>query len=292
MARTKQTAVRNRSGAAHDAQGSKEPRKRPRKTLVEKASKKIVNLKGVKDAGVQGASERKKRRNHPGTVAKREARKEMRSEKPILKRAPFGRLVREIAFEIAKNTDYLKHEGIRFQAEALELIRLSAETMLTDLFRACFKAQLGAGHLMRGDESKRIFKETVTVDTMRGVRMALAHVNPTHVLATHEFDEEYGFRMRHLTDEEKEAEAERRATLPERYAEAVERLMAAMKKQAAEKASKKSEAPEKRATRKAVAAAATGTAAAAAGADEEEEDVPMGQEDEPRASAAAAVTAK
>jgi histone H3 len=77
-------------------------------------------------------------RFRPGTVALREIRKYQKSVELLLRRAPFQRLVREIALEF--KTD------LRFQATALMALQEAAEQHIISLFEDC---QLCAIHARR-----------------------------------------------------------------------------------------------------------------------------------------------
>jgi len=90
MARTKQTARKSTGG------------KPPRKQLATKAARKSAPTAG----GVK-----KPRRYRPGTVALREIRKYQKSTDLLIRKAPFQRLVREIAQDF--ETDF------RFQSTAV-----------------------------------------------------------------------------------------------------------------------------------------------------------------------------
>merc|ERR1711881_568514 len=91
MARTKTTARKSSSGI-----------KRPRKELTSKTARKSAPAtSGVK----------KPHRYRPGTVALREIRKYQKSTDLLIRKAPFQRLVREIAQDF--KTD------VRFQSSAL-----------------------------------------------------------------------------------------------------------------------------------------------------------------------------
>lgn len=90
MARTKQTARHSTGGKA------------PRKNLATKAARKSAPTTG----GV-----RKPHRYRPGTVALREIRRYQKSTDLLIRKAPFQRLVREIAAEFG--TD------LRFQSTAV-----------------------------------------------------------------------------------------------------------------------------------------------------------------------------
>lgn len=70
--------------------------------------------------------EKKKRRNRPGTVALREIRKYQRSSDNVIRKLPFQRLVRDIAY------DYMPES--RFQPSALQAMQECCEIYLTGLF--------------------------------------------------------------------------------------------------------------------------------------------------------------
>ena len=81
-------------------------------TAVNKTSK-----KGAKKAKAPG--DKKKRRFHPGTVALRQIRKFQKSTKLLLRKAPFSRLIREIASG--------HKEGLRWQASAVLALQEATE---------------------------------------------------------------------------------------------------------------------------------------------------------------------
>lgn len=105
MARTKQTARRSTGGKA------------PRKQLATKAARRTSPSSG----GVK-----KPHRYRPGTVALREIRKYQKSTDLLIRKAPFQRLVREIA------QDY--KSDIRFQSTAVLALQEASEAYLVGLF--------------------------------------------------------------------------------------------------------------------------------------------------------------
>jgi len=105
MARTKQTARKSTGGKA------------PRKQLASKAAKKSTPASG----GLK-----KPHRYKPGTVALREIRKYQKSTEMLIRKAPFQRLVREIA------QDY--KSDLRFQSNAVLALQEAAESYLVGLF--------------------------------------------------------------------------------------------------------------------------------------------------------------
>jgi histone H3 len=105
MARTKQTARMSSGGKA------------PRKHLATKAARKeALNTGGVK----------KPHRYRPGTVALREIRKYQKSTELLIRKAPFQRLVREIAMDYKADA--------RFQSTAVLALQEAAEAYLVVLF--------------------------------------------------------------------------------------------------------------------------------------------------------------
>lgn len=94
-------------------------RQQGNKELKKKQSK---NKKAKKDG-----SESKKRRFKPGTVALREIRKYQKTGDLLLKKAPFQRLVKEIAQEFSA-------QGMRFQGTAVAALQEAAEAYLVGLF--------------------------------------------------------------------------------------------------------------------------------------------------------------
>ena len=110
MARTKQTARKSTGGKA------------PRKQLATKAARKSAPTAG----GVK-----KPHRYRPGTVALREIRRYQKSTDLLIRKAPFQRLVREIAndFPIGPNK-----EDPRFQSTAVLALQEASEAYLVGLF--------------------------------------------------------------------------------------------------------------------------------------------------------------
>jgi histone H3 len=104
MARTKQTARKSTGG------------ERPRQHLATKAARRS----GPASAGV-----RKPHRYRPGTVALREIRRYQKSTDLLIRKAPFQRLVREIAQNFG--TD------LRFQSTAVLALQEAAEAYLIGL---------------------------------------------------------------------------------------------------------------------------------------------------------------
>lgn len=115
MARTKSVAKKSSSGKA------------PRKNIASKAARKTTTA----TAGIKQGSQRMAlgRRHKPGSVAMREIRKYQKTTELLIRRAPFQRLVREIAQDIRPE--------LRFQAEAIRGLQESAEAYLVNVFEDC-----------------------------------------------------------------------------------------------------------------------------------------------------------
>ena len=105
MARTKQSARRCTGGKA------------PRREMMTKAARRSNPLTG----GVK-----KPHRYRPGTVALREIRKYQRSTDLLIRKAPFQRLVREIACDFKSD--------LRFQSTAVLALQEASEAYLVRLF--------------------------------------------------------------------------------------------------------------------------------------------------------------
>ena len=105
MARTKQSARRSTGGKA------------PRQQLATRAARKSIPTSG----GVK-----KPHRYRPGTVALREIRRYQKSTDLLIRKAPFLRLVKEIAQQIK--------EDVRFQSTAVLALQEASEYYLVGLF--------------------------------------------------------------------------------------------------------------------------------------------------------------
>lgn len=126
MARTKQTAMRYRGLAPRDALAAQAAsaaghNQAPRKSLA---------VHAVRKSAPAPPAQKKAHRFRPGTVALREIRKYQKNTDLLLRRAPFQRLVREVAQDFTK-------EGIRFQSHALCALQEASEAYLVSLFEDC-----------------------------------------------------------------------------------------------------------------------------------------------------------
>ena len=112
MARTKHTARKHTGGKA--------PRKH---LLATKAARKSAPATG----GVK-----RPHRFRPGTVALREIRRYQKSTELLVRKAPFQRLVRELA--TSEGTTGHPASELRFQASALSALQEASEAYLVSLF--------------------------------------------------------------------------------------------------------------------------------------------------------------
>ena len=107
MARTKQSARRSTGGKA------------PRQQLATKAARKSIPTSG-------GVKKPHRYRPGTGTVALREIRRYQKSTDLLIRKAPFQRLVKQIAQEIK--------ESVRFQSTAVLALQEASEYYLVGLF--------------------------------------------------------------------------------------------------------------------------------------------------------------
>lgn len=94
---------------------------------------------GSKTLNVVGVVKKPKRHWRPGTVALREIRKYQKTTDLLLLRAPFQRLVREIA------QDY--KTDVRFQSEAIAALQEAAEAYVTELFEGTNHCAIHTGRV-------------------------------------------------------------------------------------------------------------------------------------------------
>jgi histone H3 len=105
-----------------------------------KAVKRALGQKKAKKSATGGASGMKKSfRWRPGTVALREVRKLQKSTDSLIAKAPFSRLVREVA-ESHK-------AGLRFQASAVAAIQEATESYVVSLLSDSNLAALHSGRV-------------------------------------------------------------------------------------------------------------------------------------------------
>eukprot|EP00672_Neobodo_designis_P018130 CAMPEP_0174853992 /NCGR_PEP_ID=MMETSP1114-20130205/29677_1 /TAXON_ID=312471 /ORGANISM="Neobodo designis, Strain CCAP 1951/1" /LENGTH=152 /DNA_ID=CAMNT_0016088663 /DNA_START=86 /DNA_END=544 /DNA_ORIENTATION=- len=103
-------------------------KKGPRKAIASRVAHKsgIVGAKIAKKQSQQGGAMKKSFRWRPGTVALREVRKLQKSTDSLIAKAPFRRLVREVAEEKFK-------AGLRFASTALDAIQEASEAYMVQL---------------------------------------------------------------------------------------------------------------------------------------------------------------
>ncbi|XP_061998126.1 histone H3-like centromeric protein cnp1 [Rosa rugosa] len=119
---------------------------RPRKSPTSPGSQRQGTPRRNATTGPEAQTQRKKRRNRPGTVALREIRHFQKSVKLVIPSAPFIRAVREI-------TGTLSNDVTRWTAEALQCIHEAAEDYLVHLFEDSMLCAIHAKRvtLMRKD---------------------------------------------------------------------------------------------------------------------------------------------
>lgn len=102
---------------------------KPRKTIASRATQKtgLVVAKQARSGDKSGYVFKKTHRFRPGTVALREIRKLQSTVNLVLRRAPFYRLVKEIATSLAF------FGNVRFTHSAIDAVQESTESFLTSL---------------------------------------------------------------------------------------------------------------------------------------------------------------
>lgn len=89
----------------------------------------------------QEPAEKKKRKYHAGTQALRQIRRLQKSTDLLIRKAPFKRLVREIADEIAPRLPK------RFAGDSFRALQEASEKLLTDIFSKANRLAIHAGRL-------------------------------------------------------------------------------------------------------------------------------------------------
>ena len=113
---------------------------RTKETARKSAPKKALGKKKAKkSASGSGSGVKKSFRWRPGTVALREIRKYQKGTELLLRKAPFQRLVRELA------SNY--KDGLRFQSSAVAAIQEATESYVVSLLS---DTNLCAVHSRRG----------------------------------------------------------------------------------------------------------------------------------------------
>ncbi|KAL6124073.1 hypothetical protein ACLB2K_076589 [Fragaria x ananassa] len=120
---------------------------RPRKNPISPGSQTLRTPRSNAATGPPTQTQRKKRRNRPGTAALREIRYFHKSVKLVIPSAPFIRCVREV-------TGTLSNDVTRWTAEALQCIHEAAEDYLVHLFEDSMLCAIHAKRVtLRGKQS-------------------------------------------------------------------------------------------------------------------------------------------
>ena len=114
------------------------------KTTAPIARKAPVHHTLTRGKGKAPPVKKPRRRHRPGTVALREIRKFQRSTDLLMRKAPFRRLVRKIADEMASGISF--PNGLRFEPAAFLALQEASEDYLVHLFE---DANLEAIHAKR-----------------------------------------------------------------------------------------------------------------------------------------------
>lgn len=146
MARTKQTA-RKEPEKIKKTPNTKNGGKitKNSKQVVKKVPKDVPKdvPKIIKDNGEK--KERKKHRARPGSVIKREIRKEQLSIKNLIPKAPFNRLVRDVTHDhrynqiLKDNNPNEEYGGIRWQRTAINDLLMGCQDYLIDVLKTSWK---------------------------------------------------------------------------------------------------------------------------------------------------------
>ena len=123
MARVKQTARKTIGGKGHRFTMLSAARQR----AVEGAATQAAAAAPRLILGARGGV-KKPHRYRPGTVALREIRRFQKTTELLIRKAPFQRLVREIAQKISKNKD------LRFQSLAVLALHEASEAYMVGMF--------------------------------------------------------------------------------------------------------------------------------------------------------------
>eukprot|EP01098_Paradermamoeba_levis_P005110 TRINITY_DN2172_c0_g3_i2.p1 TRINITY_DN2172_c0_g3~~TRINITY_DN2172_c0_g3_i2.p1 ORF type:complete len:159 (+),score=39.38 TRINITY_DN2172_c0_g3_i2:132-608(+) len=139
MARTKQTARRSSGGKAP----SKVPKNKAQRAKPAAAPGKPIVPKAAAKPGVTAAKPKKPHRWRPGTAALMEIRRLQKGVDMLIRKAPFQRLVREIAQDFCRASD---QQEFRWTMDALSALQEASEAYLVHLFE---DANLCAIHARR-----------------------------------------------------------------------------------------------------------------------------------------------
>lgn len=135
MVRTKQTANKNSGVSDRIAQkslyGARKSASNQSNTVNQpyNPEKRNIARKKADKPNYHGPQVRKPFRFRPGTVALREIRRYQKSTELLIRRAPFQRLVREIALTFKSD--------VRFKSAAIEAMQAASEAYLVEIFEDC-----------------------------------------------------------------------------------------------------------------------------------------------------------
>lgn len=101
------------------------PRKKLGETFLNKFGKSLFGkiVSGEKKSKRKDVRAKKSRRRPAGTIALREIKYYQKSTKLLIGKRPFQRLVREIAFQYAR-------DGLRFQEKAMQALQEAVEAYI------------------------------------------------------------------------------------------------------------------------------------------------------------------
>jgi histone H3 len=99
-------------------------------TLLVIQPRRIIRTNAVKNSWPKAGTVRKPHRYRPGTVALREIRRYQKNTELLIRKAPFSRLVREVAEEYGRQMNKV----YRFQSTAVLALQEASEAYLIGLF--------------------------------------------------------------------------------------------------------------------------------------------------------------
>ena len=139
------------------------PPKRPAVVIPSIAERMRHMTTSKKVVPAANTNKTKKHRYKPGTKALQEIRKYQKSTNFLIRKAPFGRLCRQIASSVQRDSIF-QHEEYRWQAAALMALQEASEAYLTSLLE---DSMLCAIH------SKRVTLMKKDIDLVRRIRYYL-----------------------------------------------------------------------------------------------------------------------
>ena len=104
---------------------------RPQGKRVKTQGKKLPSTKGRRGSTFSQPPAKKPRRYRPGTVALREIRRYQKTQELLIRRAPFGRLVRELTAEATRKTSSKVN---RWTSDGIAALQEASEAYTTTLF--------------------------------------------------------------------------------------------------------------------------------------------------------------